>query len=120
MDEADILVTDDLDLVNQSETAEIVAEHLLGHAFIQSTKIDVTAGIALLDALQNLARDWAGFSPTNFEFVSVKSDLLDGRVGMESSGGRSIQERNEDARLFGQDANGLEGTEMNQIQELID
>lgn len=50
----------------------------------------------------------------------MQGEFLDGRIGMKSGGGGAIEEGNEDARLFGENANGFERTEANEVEEFVD
>ena len=56
MYKADILVTDDFDLINEPKATEVVTELLLGGAIIQPAKIDIAACVALADGQGDLAR----------------------------------------------------------------
>ena len=120
VNESDILVPNDLDLVNKTKTAQIIPELLLCHVFVEATKIDVATGIALTDGKRNLGGDRRRLTPTNLQLLSVEAEFLDCGVGMEGSCSARIQERQEDARLFGKDSNRLKGTEVHQVQKLVD
>lgn len=50
----------------------------------------------------------------------MKTNLAHEGVGMESSGGRRVEERDEGARLLGKDTNVLDRTETNLREELVD
>ena len=120
VNEPNVLVPDDLDLIDQSESAQIIPEHLLRHALVKATKINVPRSITLLDALQHLTRDGAGLAPTDLELVPMELELLDVGVGMEGRGGRAVEEGDEDAGLFGKDSDGLERAEVNEVEEFVD
>lgn len=120
VNETNVLIPDDFDLVDKTEAAQIIPKHLLRHSFVEASEIDVAAGVALLDALQNLAGNWACLAPTDLQFVAVKSDFLDGGVSVECSGRCAVEEGDEDAGLFGEDTNGLDWAEMDQVEELVD
>lgn len=119
MDEANVLVPNDLDLIDEAKAAQIVSQLLLSHSLVQSTQVDVATGVALLDALEDLARNRACLAPADLELVAVESKLLDGGVRVEGGSGGAIKEGDEDAGLFGKDANRLQGTEVDQVQEFI-
>jgi len=70
---------------------------LLGRTFIKSTKIDVTACVALTDGEGDLARDWGRLSPANLELLAVQRELFDGCIGVECAGSRAIKEGEENA-----------------------
>ena len=72
MDETDTFVSDNLDLVDEAETAKIVTQLSLGNVFVQAAEIDVARGIALLDSEKDRRGDGAGFSPANLEFDAVQ------------------------------------------------
>ena len=71
VDETNVLVTDNLDLVDETKATKVIAELLLGRTFIKPTKIDVTACIALTDGEGDLAWDRGRFSPTNLELLAM-------------------------------------------------
>ena len=54
MHESNILVAHDLDLVDQAELGELVAEGLLGEALIEAAEVDVARGAGLGDCLEDL------------------------------------------------------------------
>jgi hypothetical protein len=68
---------------------------LLGRTLIKPTKIDVTACVALTDGEGDLAGDRGRLSPTNLELLAMKSELLDGCIGVERAGNRAIKEGEE-------------------------
>ena len=57
MNKAYIFVPDDLDLIDEPESAQIVPQLLLGHAFVETPKIDVPARVALANGECNLGGD---------------------------------------------------------------
>lgn len=57
MDETDVLVAYDLDLVNETEAAEVVTEHLFCHALVETAEIDVATGTILLNSHGDLSRN---------------------------------------------------------------
>lgn len=120
MDETDVLVPDDLDLVDKTETAQVVPQHLLGGVLVQTSQIHVPARVALADRQGDLARHGRGFAPTDLELLAVQGQLLDGCVCVERSGGSAIQEGEEDAGLLGEDSDGLERAEVDKAEELVD
>ena len=71
MDETDVLVPNDFDLVDQTEPTEIIPQLLFGGVLIQTAKIYVSAGIALLNGQSNLTRNWGRLSPTDLQLLSV-------------------------------------------------
>ena len=95
VNKANVLVTDNLDLVNETKAAEVIAELLLGRTLVKSSKVDVTACIALTDSEGNLAWNWGRFTPTNLELLAMQRELFDGCVRVERAGNRAIKEREE-------------------------
>ena len=71
MDETNVLVPNNLDLINQTEPAEVVPQLFLGGGLIQAAKVHVSAGVALLDCQGDLAGNWGRLPPTNFQFLSM-------------------------------------------------
>jgi hypothetical protein len=120
VDEADVLVADDLDLVDEPEAGEVVAELLLGHALVESAEVDVPAGVALADRECDLLRHGRGLAPADLELLAVKRELLDRCVRVELRGGRAVEEAQEHTRLFRKDADVLERAEVHQVEELVD
>jgi hypothetical protein len=103
----DVLVTDNLDLINQAKAAKVVPKLLLRRTVVQSTKIDIAACIALADGERNLARHGRRLAPSNLELLAVEGKLFDSGIGMKCRGSGTIEEGKENARLFGEDADGL-------------
>ena len=62
-DEADVLVPDDLDLINQAEPAEIIPQLFFGCVLVQPSEVHVPAGVALLNRQGDLAGNRGGLSP---------------------------------------------------------
>lgn len=50
----------------------------------------------------------------------MESELFDRGVGVEGGGGRTVEEGDEDAGLLGEEPDGLDGSEADEIEELID
>ena len=119
MHESDILVTDDLDLINQPKPTQIIPQHLLRNTFVQPTQIHISARITLLNSQCHCTRHRTGLSPTNLELLPMQRDFLDQRIRMERRRRRPVQEGQKDARLFGQDADRLEGAEMDEVEQFI-
>ncbi len=107
MNETDVFVPNDLHLVDEPEPAKVVPQHFLCHALIQSSDVNVPACTILLNRSGNSTRNGTRLAPPNLELLSVKTKLFEARVGVESSGCRSVQEAEENAGLFGKDANRL-------------
>lgn len=95
MDKANVLVTDNFDLVNETEATKVIAELFLGRTLVEPTKIDVAACIALAYSEGNLARDWGRLAPTNLELLAVQRKLFDGGIGVECACSRPIKEGEE-------------------------
>jgi hypothetical protein len=118
--EADVLVPDDLDLVDEAEAGEVVPELLLRHVLVQAAEVHVPAGVALADRQRDLLRDRARLAPADLELLAVEGELLDRRVRMKGGGGGALEEREEDAGLLGEDADVLERAEVDEVEELVD
>jgi hypothetical protein len=95
VDKANVLVTDNLDLVDKTEAAKVIAELLLGRALVEPTKIDVTACVALADSEGNLTGNGGRLAPTNLELLAMQRELFDGGIGVERAGSRTIEEGKE-------------------------
>jgi hypothetical protein len=119
VDETNVLVTDNLDLVNETKATKVIAELLLGRTLIKPTKIDVTARIALTDGEGDLARDRGRLSPTNLELLAMQRELFDGRIGVECAGSGAIKEGEENTRLFREDSDRLERAKVNKVEEFV-
>ena len=120
MDEADALVPDNLDLVDETEAAKIVTQLCFGNIFVQAAEIDVARGIALLDSEKDRRWHGAGFSPADLEFDTVQRYLLEGGIGVESSGGSTIEERNEGTRFLSENTDRFNGPKLDETEEFID
>jgi len=120
MDEADALVPDDLDLVDEAEAAKVVSQLCLSDVFIQTAEIDVARGIALLDSEKDRRRHGAGFSPAYLEFDTMQRYLLEGRIGVERSSGATLEEGNEGTRFLPENADGFNGAKLDKAEEFID
>ena len=119
MDETNVLVPNDLYLINQTKPAEVVPQLFLGRVLVQTAKIHVSAGVALLNCQGDLAGNWGRFSPTDFQFLSMQRQLLDDRISVKLSRSRSIQEGQEDTRLLRQYSDRFEGAEVNEIEKFV-
>ena len=104
MHKADVLVTDNLDLIDQAKAAKVVPELLLCRTVVQSTEIDVAACIALADGQRDLAWHGRRLAPSNLELLAMEGELFDSGVGMKRRSSGAIEEREENARLFREDA----------------
>jgi len=71
VDETDVFVPDDLDLINQTEPAEVIPQLLFRRVLVQTAEVYVPAGVALLNCQSNLAGNRGRFSPTDLQFLSV-------------------------------------------------
>lgn len=120
MNEANVLVADNLHLVNKTEATKVIAEHFLSYNLVKTTEVNIAAGIALLDSEGYRARDGRGLAPTNLKLLTMKSEFLHERVGVESGGSCAIKEGQEDAGLLRENPNGLERAEVYQVQQLVD
>lgn len=120
MNETDILIPNDLDLIDQPKSAEIIPELLLCHALVETAKIHVPACIALADGKSHLGRNGRRLSPTNLKLLSVERQLLDRGVRVESSSGRAIQKGQKHARFFGEDADRFERPKVHEVEQLVD
>ena len=97
MNKANVLVPDNLDLVDEPESTEIVSELLFGDGLVKTAKVDVPACIALADGQGDLTGDGAGLSPANLEFLAMENELFDGGIGVECGRCGTIEERDKDA-----------------------
>lgn len=50
----------------------------------------------------------------------MEGELFDGRVGMERRSSGTIKEREENARLFGEDTDRLQWTKVDEVKKLVD
>jgi hypothetical protein len=107
MNKTDVLVTDNLDLINQAKAAKVVAELLLCRTLVQPAEIDIAACIALANGERNLARHGRRLAPSNLELLAVEGKFLDGGIRMKCRGSGTIEEGKKNARLFREDADGL-------------
>jgi hypothetical protein len=107
VNKTDVLVTDNLDLIDQTKAAKVVTELFLRRTLIQSTEIDIAARVALTDGERDLAGHRRRLAPSNLELLTVERELFDGGIGMKRRSSCTIEEGKENARLFGEDADGL-------------
>src|SRR5260221_12876175 len=96
----DVLVTDNLDLIDQAKAAKVVTELLLCRTLVQSTKVDIAACVALTNGQRDLARHRRRFAPSNLELLAVEGELFDSGIGMERRSSGTIEGREENARLL--------------------
>ena len=120
MDEADVLVPDDLDLINQTEPAEVIPQLFFGRVLIQTTEIHVAAGIALLNCQSDLAGNWGRLSPADLQLLPMQRQFLDDRIRIELSGSGGVQEGEENARLLREHADRFEGAKVDEIEKFVD
>jgi hypothetical protein len=118
--EPNVLVPDDLDLIDESETTEIVSQLLLRQVVVKTSYINVPARIALTDSEPDLGRDRGRFAPADFELLTVQRQFLNGGIGMEGSGSTSVQEGQENAGFLRKDPDGFQRAEMHQVKKFID
>ena len=71
VDETNVLIPHDLNLVNQTEPAEVIPKLFLRRVLVQTPKVHVPASVALLDRQSDLAGFWGWLSPTNLQLLSV-------------------------------------------------
>jgi hypothetical protein len=71
VDEADVLVPNNFDLVNQTEPAEVIPQLLFSGVLIQTTEIYISACIALLNRQCDLAGNWGRLPPTDLQLLSM-------------------------------------------------
>jgi len=72
MNKSYVLIPDDLDLVNKTKAAELVAELLLCHTLVQAAEVDIPACIALADGKSNLSGNRGGLPPANLQLLAVQ------------------------------------------------
>jgi len=120
MHEANVLVPDNFDLVDESEAAQIIPQLLLSQRLLEPTQVDIPTCVALTDRKSDLSRHGRRLSPADFELLSMESQFLDRSVRVERSSGRAIQERQENAGFLWEDTDRLQGTKVHQIEELVD
>lgn len=120
VNEANVFVPDNLDLIDEAEARETVPKLLLGHRLVEPAEIDVPAGVALRHAKQNSSGNRARLAPSDLELLPVKRELLNVGICVEGGRGGTVEERDEDAGLFGENTDGLERTEMDEVKKLID
>jgi hypothetical protein len=114
-----VLVPHNLDLINKTKAAQLVPQLLFSHALFESTEVDVPARIALADGERHLRRDRRRFAPANFELLTVQRQLFNSSIGVEGRGDSTVKEGKENARLFGENANGLQRTKVDEVQQLV-
>ena|ERR1700722_4182620 len=119
MDKTDVLVPNDLYLVNEPKSTEIVPQLFLSHILVETSEIHIPAGIALADSQSNLGRHGRGLSPADFELLSMQGQLLYRGIGVEGSSYGTIQERQKDARLLGEDTDRFEWSKMYEIEKFV-
>lgn len=119
VNKTDVFVPDDLDLINQTEPAEIVPQLFFGCILIQTAKVHVSACVALLNCQCDLTGDWGILSPTNLQLLSVQGQFLDDSVGIELGGSGSIQKGQENTGLLREHPDGFEGTKVNKVEKLV-
>lgn len=73
----------------------------------------------MLDGAGDDAGHRGGLAPTDFELLVMQVDLAEDHVGVKSIGHSRGQERDEGARLFGQDLNAFNGTKAHKTQKLV-
>lgn len=120
MNESNVLVADDLDLVDGPKSAEVVSERLLGRLLLEVSNVDVPRRLVLVDRERDRLQHRRGLAPSDLELLAVQGELLDGRVGVEGGGGGAVEERDEHAGFLGQEADVLDGTEPDEVEELVD
>ena len=119
MNKPNVLVPHNLDLVNETKAAQLVPQLLFSHALFESTEVDVPARIALADGKRHLRRDRRRLAPANFELLTVQRQLFNSSIGVEGRGGSTVKEGEENARLFGKNADRLQRTKVDEIQQLV-
>jgi hypothetical protein len=100
----DILITDNLDLIDQAKAAKVVAELLLRRTLIQPAEINIAACSALADGELNLARHGRRLAPSNLKHLAVEGELFDSGIGMKCRSSGTTEKRKENTRVFGEDA----------------
>ena len=93
MNEPDVLVPNDLHLINQPKSAQVVPKLLLRHILIQTSQINVAARVALLDRQGDLARHRRWLTPADLQILTVQRQLFDERIRMERSRRSTVKER---------------------------
>ena len=119
MHEPDPFIPHDLDLIDQPKPTELVSELLLRHVLVQTSKVHVPTRVALSDRKRNLRGHRARFPPADFQLLAVQGELLDGGVCVEEGGGVAVEEGEEDAGLFREDADRFEGTKVDEVEQLV-
>lgn len=113
------LVADNLDLIDRPEAGQVIAQRLFGRVFRQVAEKDVSRSSSLVMSDQDVFRNRARFSPADFEFVVVQLEPSQHGVRVKGCCCVGLEERNECARSFGQDANRLDRTVTNETEEFI-
>lgn len=119
MDKPNVLVSNNFDLIDRTEALELVSEVLLGGGIGQVAYEDISSGLLVRDGALNRRRQTAGLTPSNLEFLAVKSELLDLSVGVERRSGGSIKEGDENAGTLGEEADVLDRTKADEVEEFI-
>jgi hypothetical protein len=91
VNKTDVLITDNLDLIDQAKAAKVVAELLLRRTLIQPAEI-------------NMARHGRRLAPSNLKHLAVEGELFDSGIGMKCRSSGTTEKRKENTRVFGEDA----------------
>ena len=120
MHKSNVLIPDNLDLINRSEPTQIIPQRRLGRLVVQPSEVNVPRRLVLSDGLNDRGGDVGRFSPSDLEFLTVKSELLDRGVGVEGGCCGTVEEGDEDAGLLGKESNGFDGSETDEVEEFVD
>lgn len=120
VDEPNTLVPDNLHLIDQSEAVHIIPQSSFRQVRVQPSDKNVPRSLGQSDPLDDIVRNRRRFAPTDLKLLTSKRELLDGGVGVEGGGGGSIEEGDENTRLLGEEADGFDGSEANEVEKFID
>lgn len=120
VDETNVLISHNLDLVDRSKPAQLIPQILLICLRVQVTNKHISGRLTACNSRCNGRMYHGGLTPSDFQFLSVESKLLDASVSVEGGCGRPVEEGDEDTGLFRKETNSLNGAESNKVEKFID
>lgn len=108
VDESNAFFSDNLDSVNRTKLAQVVANLLLGDLLRQVTKVDVAGSARLLDSERDRSGNLRGLAPANLDILTLDAELFQNGVRVEVGGGAGVKERDKGAVLVGKKTHRLD------------